>query len=67
MKNNRFPTEDEQLAGHLFTVARLIAGQEGIASSGYRLIVNSGKDGGQIVYHLHMHLIGGQRMRHPIG
>ena len=59
--------EDEQLMGHLFTVARKIADEEGISKGGFRLITNSGVDGGQTVLHLHLHLIGGQRMRHPMG
>lgn len=59
--------EDEQLMGHLFTVARKIANEEGISRGGYRLITNTGPDGGQTVLHLHLHLIGGQRMRHPMG
>ncbi len=42
--------------------ARKIAEQEGIAASGYRLIVNCNHDGGQEVYHMHMHLVGGRRM-----
>jgi histidine triad (HIT) family protein len=58
---------DEQLTGHLFTVARQIARQEGIEKSGYRLIVNTGPHAGQVVFHLHLHLIGGHRMRHPMG
>ena len=58
---------DEPLVGHLFTVARKLAEQEGIARGGYRLITNSGPNGGQTVFHLHMHLIGGQRMRYPMG
>ena len=58
---------DEPLVGHLFTVARTLAEQEGIAKGGYRLITNTGADGGQTVFHLHMHLIGGQRMRYPMG
>ena len=60
-------TEDEQLIGHLFTVARKLATEEGISKGGYRLITNTGIDGGQTVFHLHLHLIGGQRMRHPMG
>jgi len=60
-------TEDEQLMGHLFTVARKLAEQEGIAKGGYRLITNTGPNGGQSVFHLHLHLIGGQRMRYPMG
>jgi histidine triad (HIT) family protein len=59
--------EDEPLMGRLFTIAKRLAEQEGIVESGYRLIVNTGAHGGQVVYHLHMHLMGGQRMRHPIG
>lgn len=60
-------TEDEPLMGHLFTVARKLAEQEGIAQTGYRLITNTGAHGGQTVFHLHVHLIGGQRMRYPMG
>ena len=59
--------EDERLVGHLFTVARQIANEEGVSKSGYRLITNTGVDGGQTIYHLHLHLIGGKRMRHPMG
>jgi histidine triad (HIT) family protein len=55
------------LIGHLFTVARQLAEQEGIAESGYREIVNTGRDSGQVVDHIHLHLLGGQRMRHPMG
>ncbi len=59
--------EDEQLIGHLFSVARQIAIQEGVADSGYRLIINNGRDAKQMVFHLHLHVIGGQRMRYPMG
>ena len=59
--------EDEPLVGHLFSVARKLAEQEGISKDGYRLIANTGRDGGQTVFHLHVHLIGGQRMRFPMG
>jgi histidine triad (HIT) family protein len=59
--------EDEQLMGHLFTVARKLADEAGISKGGYRLITNTGPDGGQTVFHLHVHLIGGHRMRHPMG
>ncbi len=64
---NDLVPKDEILVGHLFTVARKIATQEGIATSGYRLIINHGPDGGQEVYHLHLHLLGGQKMRHKMG
>ena len=64
---NEVSPEDEIALGHLYTVARQLAFQEGIQDSGYRLIVNTGPHAGQEIYHLHMHLIGGQRMRHPMG
>jgi len=50
---------DEAALGRLFTIARRIAREEGIAEGGYRLIVNCGQDGRQEVMHLHMHLLGG--------
>jgi histidine triad (HIT) family protein len=64
---NDLTEDDEQLMGHLFTIARKIAEKESIAESGYRLIINSGPDGGQEVFHIHLHLLGGQKMRHPMG
>ena len=54
--------EDEAALGRLFTAAAKIARDEGIAEDGYRLIVNCRDHGGQEVYHLHMHLVGGQRI-----
>ena len=59
--------EDEPLVGHLFMVASQLANKEGISKGGYRLITNTGVDGGQTVLHLHLHLIGGQMMRYPMG
>lgn len=58
---------DEPLMGYLFSVARQLAEKEGINTTGYRLITNSGSDGGQTVFHLHVHLIGGQKMKHAMG
>ena len=55
--------EDESLIGHMVIVARDLARSQGIAKSGYRLIVNCNSDGGQEVYHLHVHLLGGR----PLG
>ncbi|WP_386689464.1 MULTISPECIES: purine nucleoside phosphoramidase [unclassified Lonepinella] len=60
---NDVTTEDEIALGRLFTVAAKIAEQEGIAEDGYRLIVNCNKHGGQEVFHIHMHLVGGE----PLG
>jgi histidine triad (HIT) family protein len=59
--------EDEQLVGHMLSVVRPIAEKEGIQDSGYRLIINTGPDANQVVFHLHLHIIGGQHMRHPMG
>ncbi len=60
---NDVTAEDEPALGRLFTAAAKIAADFGIAESGYRLIVNCNRDGGQEVYHLHMHLLGGR----PLG
>ncbi len=60
--SNDITAEDESALGRLFTVAAKIATQEGIADNGYRLIVNCNRDGGQEVYHLHMHLLGGRKL-----
>ncbi len=59
--------EDEQIIGHIFTVARKLADQEEISKGGFRMITNTGAHGGQTIFHLHVHLIGGQRMRYPMG
>jgi len=53
---------DAMALGRLFIAARKIAAEQGIAASGYRLIVNCGEHGGQEVQHLHMHLVGGRRL-----
>jgi histidine triad (HIT) family protein len=53
---------DEQALGRLFIAAKKIAEAQGIARSGYRLIINCGDHGGQEVYHLHMHLLGGRSL-----
>src|ERR1700683_233943 len=60
---NDVTAADEALLGHLFVVAAEIAAREGIAKDGYRLIVNCNSHGGQEVYHLHVHLLGGK----PLG
>ena len=59
---NEVTAADEAALGRLFTVAAKIAQQEGIAESGYRLLVNCGADSGQEVYHLHMHILGGRKL-----
>ncbi len=54
---------DELTIGRMFTVAKKLAKDEGIAEDGYRLIMNCNQHGGQEVYHIHLHLLGGQ----PLG
>lgn len=59
---NDVTDSDELALGRLFTVARRLAQQEGISEDGYRLIMNCNKHGGQEVYHIHMHLVGGRAL-----
>jgi histidine triad (HIT) family protein len=67
--NKEIPTvndmriDDEQLVGHMFTVAQQIALREGIAEDGYRLLVNCNKNAGQEIFHMHMHFFAGR----PLG
>jgi histidine triad (HIT) family protein len=56
---NEVTTADELTLGRMITVAKKLAKEEGIDESGYRLIINCNDDGGQEVYHIHMHLLGG--------
>jgi histidine triad (HIT) family protein len=65
--NNAFSLEDEPFAGHMFTIVRKLAKDLDIAQNGYRLILNTGKHGHQEIQHLHLHLIGGSPMKHPMG
>lgn len=58
--------EDEQLLGHLLRVAATLADREGIGG-GYRVVINRGREAGQSVFHLHLHLLGGRRMGWPPG
>lgn len=58
---------DDDIAGYSILMARDIAKQSDIAAEGYRIVINSGHDGGQEVDHLHIHLLGGRRMKWPPG
>jgi len=58
---------DAPLIGHMVIIANQLARDEGIAGSGYRLVINCGEHGGQIVTHLHMHLLGGKRLSDSMG
>jgi histidine triad (HIT) family protein len=63
---NELEPEDESLVGHMVMVAKQLATQEGIAERGYQLIINTGAHGGQSVFHLHLHLIGGRLRRFAV-
>ncbi len=61
-------SEDESpLVGYMVSIANKLARKEGIAESGYRLTINSGKQGGQLVPHLHLHLLGGRQLSGRLG
>ncbi len=59
--------EDQQLLGHLLLTAAQVAKDQGISESGYRLVINVGKDGGMTVPHIHVHLLGGRALYWPPG
>ncbi len=59
--------EQLPLMGHMVSIANQLAKKEGISEQGYRLVINCGKGGGQIVPHLHMHLIGGRKISDELG
>ena len=60
-------TSDPQLIGRLMLFARELAREVGIADQGYRVVVNTNSDGGQTVFHLHLHVLGGRPMTWPPG
>ena len=59
---NRLEAQDKELVGEMFLAAKKIAKDQGIADNGYRLVFNVGKDSGQMVDHLHLHLLGGKKL-----
>ena len=61
---NQAQEEDKNMLGHLLLTAKKIAEDQGIAE-GYRLVINNGESGGQSVFHLHLHLIGGKKLGWP--
>lgn len=64
---NDLTCENETLISHMYTIAKGLAIENRISETGYRLIINCGPDARQAVYHLHLHLLGGQQMRYPMG
>jgi histidine triad (HIT) family protein len=57
----------QKLVGRLIIIAKNLAEKEGIAKKGYRLVINCGPEGGQVVPHFHLHLIGGRRLDDKLG
>jgi histidine triad (HIT) family protein len=60
-------SEDRDLLGHLLLTAKHVAEQAGLQKKGYRIVINTGPDGGQTVFHLHLHILGGRQMTWPPG
>lgn len=63
---DEFSEEDQQLAGHLMMTVPKVATELGL-SNGYRTVINSGEEGGQTVFHLHIHILGGRNLTWPPG
>jgi len=59
---NDITESQTMLLGHMVQVAKQLARQQGIATKGYRVVINCGPQGGQVVLHLHMHLLGGREL-----
>ena len=64
---NDVPVEDGAILGELMTTATQLAKELGFAESGYRVVMNCNADGGQSVYHIHLHLLAGRRLNWPPG
>jgi histidine triad (HIT) family protein len=64
---NELTDADAELAGRLVVAAGKVAGEQGLVEGGYRLVLNTGDDGGQTVHHIHLHVLGGRRMTWPPG
>lgn len=60
-------SDDANLLGHLLLTAKHVAELAGLQTNGYRIVINNGPDGGQTVYHLHIHILGGRQMAWPPG
>ena len=59
---NELIEDDAKIISEMFMAARDYAAQVGIASTGYKLVINSGKEGGQVLHHLSMHMLGGKQL-----
>lgn len=64
---NEVPEDKGSLLGHILQECREIAAMKGIGESGYRIVLNTARDSGQEVFHIHFHILGGRRMTWPPG
>ena len=64
---NHVSTEDDRLVGEVVRRAALIAKDRGLADGGFRTVINTNRDAGQTVFHIHVHLLGGRPMHWPPG
>ena len=64
---NELGRDDDQVMGKLFRVAASLAREKGYAGSGYRMVMNTNADAGQVVFHVHLHVLGGRPMGWPPG
>ena len=64
---NQLTEKEMPLMGRMVSVANQLAKREGISESGYRLVINCGREGGQLVPHLHLHLLGGRQLLGKLG
>ena len=64
---NDLTEADAALIGRLYLAAKRVADEAGVAESGYRTVINCNRDAGQIVFHVHLHLLAGRRMTWPPG
>jgi len=60
-------SEDHSLIGHLFEISNTIARERGVDKKGFRLVMNTNREAGQTVFHIHLHLLGGRTMHWPPG
>jgi len=64
---NEASPEDQALLGKMLLVANQVVEQEGLAADGFRYVINTGKHGGQTVFHIHLHILGGRQLEWPPG
>ena len=64
---NDINSDNNNLIGEMFNVAKKVAKKLNVSENGYRLVINCNKDGGQTVFHLHMHLLAGRKLTWPPG